>query len=324
MGSDTLRGLLQSIPPVKNENLIVGFDGSDDAAVYALDDNMCIISTTDFFTPMLEDAKAFGRIAAANALSDVYAMGGKPILALNLVSFPEESDIGILGEILAGGAEKAAEAGVALGGGHSIYGKDIKYGLAVTGIAERTKILRNNTPKPGHSLILTKPLGVGISMAASRQGKADTTSHKAVVAGMERLNKYAAEKLPGYNISACTDITGFGLLGHMLEMAQNTTIRLDIDALPYFSSVMDYINSGITTAGGNRNRKAVSARCDVSPLPPAMQEILFDPQTSGGLLVCVDKEEAGSLLAAIQKDDPSAKCIGTVLPFDGEAIRFAF
>ena len=220
--SAALASLLAGLKTGSNDNLLVGFDGSDDAAVYKIDDKNSLIFTVDFFPPMVEDPKTFGRIAAANALSDVWAMGGRPILALNLVCFPEALDKQFLAEIVAGGAEKIAEAGAVLGGGHSIYDREPKYGLAVAGIVETAKVIRNNTPRPGDKLLLTKPLGTGIVMAALRVGMADEESIVQAIASMERLNRYACECMVDVNVSACTDITGFGLLVHALEMAASS------------------------------------------------------------------------------------------------------
>ena len=213
-----LSELLVGLPVFHDDNLLVGYSSSDDAAVYRLDDTRSLVMTVDFFPPMVDDAKTFGRIAAANALSDVYAMGGRPLTALNIVCFPQAMDISVLRDILAGGAEKVLEAGAILAGGHSIYDKEPKYGLSVTGIVDTDSILRNDTPRIGDRLILTKPLGVGIIMAALRGGLAGPDVIGIATASMERLNRYAAEKLPGFDVSACTDVTGFGLLAHALEM----------------------------------------------------------------------------------------------------------
>ena len=262
---------------------------------------------------MVADAKTFGRIAAANALSDIYAMGGKPLYALNIVCFPQDLDNSILQEILTGGAEKCTEAGASLAGGHSIYDEGIKYGLAVTGIAYRDKFLRNNTPKTGDKLILTKPLGVGIITAAYRGGDANPEDITEVITSMERLNKYAAEKMSGFDISACTDITGFGLIGHLLEMtAGNVSAEIYTDNLPHFKNIKHYIDEDWITGGGKRNRSYVGNRVDTSKLPAWKQELMFDPQTSGGLLIAVCNEQADELLKTIQKDYLCAKIIGNI------------
>jgi len=262
---------------------------------------------------MVADAKTFGKIAAANALSDIYAMGGKPLYALNIVCFPQNADNRLLREILAGGAEKCSEAGAHPAGGHSIYDESIKYGLAVTGIVETNKFHRNNTPRTGDKLILTKPLGVGIITAADCGGEANPQDAKEAIASMEHLNKYAAEKMPDYNISACTDITGFGLLGHLLEMtAGNLSAEIYYENLPYLKNIKHYINEDWITGGGTRNREFVGTRADTSKLPRWVQELMFDPQTSGGLLIAVNYDQAEELLSKIQLDDPQASIIGSI------------
>jgi selenide,water dikinase len=323
LGADELSFLLSKLPRFANDRLIVGFDSSDDAAVYRLDDRYSLISTVDFFSPMTDDARSFGRIAAANAMSDVWAMGGRPILALNMVCFPQAMDKAVLGEILSGGAEKIAEAGAVLGGGHSIYDKGPKYGLAVTGIIETAKVRRNDTPAPGHRLILTKPLGVGIIMAAARVGMASESSVRKAEASMERLNRYACEKMADFNVSACTDVTGFGLLAHALEMAgASATLRLYPDALPVLPEASDYAGEYLLTAAGQRNRNHVGDRAEVEPLPFAVQELMFDPQTSGGLLIAVDAKEAAELLEAIREGDPDAAIIGEIAPRGERPVEF--
>jgi len=306
-----LSSILSHITQPDDENLLIGFRSSDDAAVYRIDDTRSLISTVDFFPPMVDDARTFGRIAAANALSDIYAMGGKPLFALNLLCFPEALEHGLPGEVLTGGAEKCAEAGVPLAGGHSIYDKEIKYGLAVTGVAETDRIYRNNTPRPGDMLILTKPLGVGIIMAAHRAGEASAQAVGEAVASMERLNKYACEKLSAFDISACTDVTGFGFIVHLLEMtAGKVSAEIFTGELPGISFARDYAKEFLLTAAGQRNRVFAGSRADTGRLPFWMQEILFDPQTSGGLLIAVSAPQAETLLGLIRADDPRAAVVG--------------
>ena len=306
-----------------DDRLLVGFDSSDDAAAYRLDDTNCLLSTADFFPPMVADAKTYGRIAAANALSDIYAMGGKPLYALNLVCFPQKLDKRLLQEILSGGAEKCVEACALPVGGHSIYDDGIKYGLAVTGIAEIDRFYRNNTPKEGDKLILTKPLGVGIITAADRVGDADTSDSTEAIASMERLNRYAAEKLVSFSISACTDITGFGLIIHLLEMtAGKFSADIYCERLPYLNRVKYYIENDYITGGGQRNRSFVGERVDTDMLPVWITELLYDPQTSGGLLIAVDAEQADNLLSEIQIGDPFAAIIGIVKKRGSDEITF--
>jgi len=329
IGPGELSDLLGKIQTGRDERLLVGFDCSDDAAVYALDDSAslgdakAIVSTVDFFSPMIDDPFVFGQIAAANALSDVYAMGGTPFLALNLVCFPEKFPKSILGDILAGGAEKIAESGAVLGGGHSIYDKETKYGLAVTGLVEIKNVIRNNTPRIGHSLILTKPLGVGIVMAAGRVDSAGADAVQKAVNSMRRLNRYATEKMLRFNISACTDVTGFGLLCHLLEMCGNSTsAEIWPEALPVINEAVGYANDFLLTAAAQRNRNHFGKRGQVDRLPFATQELMFDPQTSGGLLICVDTGQSQQLLDAIQKDDPDARIIGRIINRQDDIIIF--
>jgi selenide,water dikinase len=328
IGPGELSALLGKIQTVRDERLLVGFDCSDDAAVYALDGGalnsaMAIVSTVDFFSPMIDDPFIFGQIAAANALSDIYAMGASPLLALNLVCFPEKFPKSMLADILAGGAEKIAEAGAVLGGGHSIYDKETKYGLAVTGLVETKNVIRNNTPHEGHCLILTKPLGVGIVMAADRVGAASADCMQKAVNSMHRLNRYAAEKMRGYNVSACTDVTGFGLLCHLLEMCGDTvSAEIWPEALPVIGEAVDYADDFLLTAAAQRNRNHFNKRGQVEKLPFAVQELMFDPQTSGGLLICIDHEQSQQLLNSIQKDDPEARIIGRIIKRQDDIIIF--
>ena len=273
---------------------------------------------------MVADARTFGRIAAANALSDIYAMGGKPLYALNIVCFPQGLDESIMREILAGGAEKCEEAGAILAGGHSIYDDGIKYGLAVTGVAEVDKFYRNNKPRVGDKLILTKPLGVGVITAADREGEADASDSAEAIRSMERLNKYAAEKLALYNISACTDITGFGLIAHTLEMtAGDVSAEILCDSLPHLKRVKHFIEDEWVTGGGQRNRKFVGDRVDTSKLPLWIAELMFDPQTSGGLFIAVDSDQAEDLLSEIRcGGDADASIIGSIKELGGDEIVF--
>lgn len=321
IGAAQLSGILSSLPNISNKSLLVGYHSSDDAAVYSLDGGEKIISTLDFFSPMVPDPYVFGQIAAANALSDVYAMGGEPLFALNIVCFPEQLDLAILQQILQGGAKKAAEAGVVIAGGHSIYDKETKYGLSVTGKAIDDRFIQNSTPRVGDTLILTKALGTGIVMAAQRVDCASAESYDAAVASMTRLNKYSAEKMRSFAVSACTDITGFSLLGHASEMAGDTlSIEIGVDQLPLLPNVLDYAADFLTTAAGQRNRNFLGDRVDLSHVHYAMQEVLFDPQTSGGLLIAVDESEADSLLSTICETDSQARKIGRLLPKQEKSI----
>jgi selenide,water dikinase len=313
IGAGELSALLGALPVKNDPRLIVGFDGREDAAAWALGNGEFLLSTADFFSPMIDDAYLFGKIAAANALSDIYAMGGKPLFALNLVSFPQKMDKSFLAEILRGGAEKLIEADTVLAGGHSIYDHEPKYGLAVTGITK--KVLRNNAGETGDAVILTKPLGVGLIMSAAREGNAESAHVQAASASMERLNRYAAEKCAVFEgaVHASTDVTGFGLAVHAQEMAGDRhTIVIDTAALPVIAGAAGYAVEAFITGGGGRNRSYMEGKIALNGVNAAKQEILFDPQTSGGLLIAVRKDTARSLCDAIRRDDPAAAIIGEI------------
>ncbi|OUN15516.1 selenide, water dikinase SelD [Gemmiger sp. An87] len=301
LGPGALAHVLEKLPPFTDPNLLVGFDHSDDAAVYKLTDDIAMVQTLDFFPPMVEDPYIFGQIAAANALSDIYAMGGTVKTALNIVCFPEKMDLNILGRILQGGAEKVREAGGILAGGHSIADSDVKYGLSVTGIIHPDKVLENNACQPGDALILTKPLGVGIVCTASRVGQASEEAMAAAIASMTTLNKYASEALAPFEPHACTDVTGFGLLGHLNEMlAGRCGAQLHWKALPHIPQALEYADEFLLTAAAQRNRNHLEGKVEFEATPFALEELLFDPQTSGGLLVSVPAEQAEESLAAVQ------------------------
>ncbi len=323
IGPGELAEMLGGLRVKSDPALLVGFEGRDDAAVYRVDGERALVSTVDFFSPMVDEPFLFGKIAAANALSDIYAMGARPLFALNLVCFPERFDRAILKDILAGGAEKILEADVALAGGHSIYDHEPKYGLAVTGVAETSRILRNNACEPGDVLILTKPLGVGLVMSAYRGGEAGADEFGAAVNSMERLNRWAAEKIAdcvtnnGGGVHACTDVTGFGLAVHALEMAGSAnTLVIDSGSLPLLPGAAFFAENYFATAAGQRNRNYMRGKIDMLGVAEAMREIVFDPQTSGGLLIAVEAGIAGALCDAIRRDDPAAAIIGEVTERD--------
>ena len=312
IGPGELSGLLSALPRIPRENLIVGFDTQDDAAVYDLG-GTAVVSTVDFFSPMVDDPLVFGRIAAANAMSDVYAMGGEVLFALNLVCFPEALPLAMLEEILRGGAEKVLEAGAVLAGGHSIYDKEIKYGLSVTGRVDREKLLRNNTPRDGDLLILTKALGAGLVMAAQRGGLAEAGSVEAALASMQRLNKYAAEHFGGFKVHACTDVTGFGLAVHSGEMmGRDHSVTIYADALPALPQARRYADEFLLTAAAQRNRNHMKDCVCFRNVPFSSEELVFDPQTSGGLLISVSPAEARDLLSAIKETESDAALVGEV------------
>ena len=293
--------------------MMIGYDSSDDAAVYKINDDVAIIQTLDFFPPMVEDPFTFGKIAAANALSDVYAMGGEVALALNIVAFPEKLDPGILGEILRGGAEKVREAGGVLAGGHSIHDDSVKYGLSVMGTVHPGRVLANNTPRVGDAMVLTKPLGVGIITTAYKVGEASLEAYELAVESMQSLNKYAARIMKQFKVHACTDITGFGLLGHLREMLRDDiSAVINAGQVPYFPQAMDCAREFLITAGGQRNRNFVGKDVRFENVPMAMQEILLDPQTSGGLLIAVSPGDAGLMLEQMRSGGVQAGIIGYI------------
>ena len=261
--------------------------------MYKLTDDVAVVQTLDFFPPMVDDPYTFGQIAATNALSDVWAMGGQVKTALNIVCFPEKSDLNILGEMMRGGAEKVAEAGGTLVGGHSIADSDVKYGLSVMGTVHPDRIYANNTPQKGDKLVLTKRLGVGILCTASRVGEASSEAMQAAVTSMTTLNKYAAECCRKYDVHACTDVTGFSFLGHLHEMLDGAhSCRIEAGAVPVFSEALRHADEFLLTAAGQRNRNHTGPFVRFENVSFSMEEVLFDPQTSGGLLVALSGEQA--------------------------------
>lgn len=295
-----LKDAVSKIPVFDDDNLLVGFDTSDDGAVYRLTDEIALVQTLDFFPPMVDDPYLFGQIAATNALSDIYAMGGKVKVALNIVCFPEEEDPAMLGAILQGGAEKVMEAGGVLCGGHSIADKEVKYGLSVTGIVHPDKIMCNNRCRIGDVIILTKPLGVGMITASYRLGQTDEKSYEQAVKSMRTLNKYAFEIAEKYDIHSCTDVTGFGFLGHLNEMVTEAySIRVDSKSVPYIPDAWRLAEEFLITGGGQKNRNFLREKVQFTDISHPMQEILLDPQTSGGLLISVNPADADALLAEL-------------------------
>lgn len=313
IGPGELGNILDSLPEQKDDRLLVGFDSADDAAVYRLSDDMALIQTLDFFPTMVSDPYLFGQIAATNAMSDVFAMGGDVMTAMNIVCWPEEKPYEMLKEILLGGQEKVREAGGVLVGGHSIHDSLPKYGLAVSGSVHPEKIYRNDTCREGDSLILTKPLGTGIITTAYSAGEMEEAAFQKAVASMTALNVYASRILRSFTVHACTDVTGFGLLGHLNEMLgdQHSAI-LETSAIPYLEGAYKGAKEFLTTAGGQRNRNALKDQVRFECDDYALEEVLFDPQTSGGLLVSVPQEEAHTLLLTLQSEGIQAGIIGMI------------
>jgi selenide, water dikinase len=285
--------------------MLVGYGTSDDAAVYRLSDTVALISTVDFITPPVDDPYWFGQIAAANALSDVYAMGGKPLTALNLVMFPiKKLDSGILKEMLRGGYDKVSESGASVAGGHSVDDNEPKYGLAVTGVVHPDHILTNCGAKEGDALILTKPLGTGVLFNACRSKKLPWGDLKPILPRVASLNKTAMEIALDFDIHACTDITGFGLVGHSLEMAKGSGVQINLfyNNLPLYPNALDMYRKGETTGSNKANRKLAEGGVKlVKKLSTEEEEVLFDPQTSGGLLLSLPSAEADHLITRLKK-----------------------
>jgi selenide,water dikinase len=315
---------LQNIFDTRNfPQVLVGLDGPDDAAVYQLNDEQAVVSTIDFFPPVVDDPYTFGSIAAANAMSDVYAMGGEVLFALNLAAFPDDLDRAILSEILRGGAEKVREAGAIIIGGHTVSDKEPKYGLAVTGVVHPAHILTKGGAQPGDRLVLTKPLGVGLITTALKQQAADPAHVDAAVKSMSTLNRHASHLAQCFQAHACTDITGFGLLGHALEMtgASQVMFRLRFDELPLLPGAMRYAEQEIFPGGLSRNRDFVLPHVRFADrITAAQRAILFDPETSGGLLIALDPDQVRSYIAQAKEDGINARIIGEVAEGSGISV----
>jgi selenide,water dikinase len=315
VGAGVLNKLLGGLKTVQDENLMVGYDKSDDASVYRVSDELAIVNTVDFFPPIVDDPYTFGRIAATNALSDVYAMGGEPKLAQNILGVPKEMPGDAVREILRGGYDAAFEAGAIITGGHSILLTEPVYGLAVTGFVRPDKVLMNCGAKPGDQLILTKPLGVGIVMTGQKAGLASEASVQRAVELMTTLNRAAREAMFRFRVHACTDVTGFSLMGHALEMAQGSSLTLSLDAgaIDLMPEALELARMGILPEGMYRNRSFAEAHVSSEGVPVEVMDVLFDPQTSGGLLIAVDPADADALMSELSGAVPSAQRIGTAV-----------
>lgn len=287
-----------------DENVIIGLDRADDAGVYKISDDLALIQTVDFFTPVVDDPYWFGQIAAANALSDVYAMGGTPKTAMNLVAFPaQEMDLSILRQIIQGGIDKLTEAAVALIGGHSVVDREIKYGLSVTGFIHPARVLAKKNLRPKDRLVLTKPLGTGIINTAIKAKMVDRELLDRVTRLMATLNREAAKIMAGFSVSACTDVTGFGLLGHLAEMVcgSGMSVRLNSAQVPVIGEALEFASMGLIPAGAYQNKAFREQMIVVTEsVPRALQDVLFDPQTSGGLLISVNHTHADTLVTALR------------------------
>ena len=321
MDPTILAQVLRYLPTPTDPNLLVGIETSDDAAVYRLTDDLAVIQTLDFFTPIVDDPYLFGQIAAANSLSDIYAMGGKPILALNIVCFPNHLPAEILGEILRGGADKVTEAGASTVGGHSVQDNEPKYGLSVTGLVHPNKIWANKGAQEGDVLLLTKPLGSGILNTAAKVDLLTPEILREAIDWMRMLNRKAAELAYDLPLSAVTDITGFGFLGHLCEMAQGSGKNVQIDSckIPVMNGARAMAEMGMIPAGAYRNREHISQWVDIEPSVPLwLQDVLVDPQTSGGLLLSLPPQAAAELQKRYQAAGVFYANVGQVLGNGGK------
>jgi selenide,water dikinase len=311
-----------------DENVLVGLERADDAGVYRVSDELALIQTVDFFTPIVDDPYWFGQIAAANALSDVYAMGGTPKTAMNLVAFPvKQMDLSILRRVIQGGLDKLAEAGVVLVGGHSIEDKELKYGLSVTGFIHPARVLTKKNLRPGNRLVLTKPIGTGIVNTAIKAGMAPAELTERVTRLMAALNREAAAIMARFDVGACTDVTGFGLLGHLAEMVSGSGagVRIFSERVPVIPEALEFAAMGLIPAGAYKNREFREAMVTFADaVDRSRQDVLFDPQTSGGLLICVSAADAPGIVAALRDGGiTEAADIGEVLEGPQEKIWVA-
>jgi selenide,water dikinase len=312
--------VLAAIPRVTNENVLLGFDTADDAGVYKLTAELALVQTVDFFTPIVDDPYTFGAIAAANALSDVYAMGGKPLSALSILAYPAKGDLEDLEQILKGGAEKIHEAGCVVLGGHSIADEEMKFGYAVTGAVHPERFKANSGARAGDALVFTKRLGTGVITTALKRGIASDGDVQAAIQSMLVLNRRACESMLEFDVHACTDVTGFGLIGHAREvaMASGVTVEIDAAAVQFLPGAVDYARQGAVTGGLKNNREFASCTVEMARrISAEIESLLYDPQTSGGLLISIAEKDA----AALEKKLPEAYRMGRVLAKGAKAIR---
>lgn len=319
VGAGVLAQLLEGIQVHRDPNLLVGFDRSDDASVYRISDELALVQTVDFFPPIADDPYLFGQIAAANALSDVYAMGGEPKLCLNIMAVPEDMPREAVHDLLRGGYDKVYEAGALITGGHSILDEEPKYGLAVTGFVRPDKMLTNSGARPGDVLLFTKPIGIGVLTTAAKVDLAPTDAMALAQKLMTTLNKAARDAMVKYRVHACTDVTGFGLLGHGLELAQGSGVELEIDvgAVDFIPAAAELARMGILPEGMYRNRAFAESSVDPGKAELWQQDLLYDPQTSGGLLMAVDPADAEALFGELKGAVPSAQRLGVVREYRG-------
>jgi selenide, water dikinase len=324
LGAAELASVMERVSPATDDRVLVGYGTSDDAGVYLLRDDLAVVQTVDFFTPIVDDPFDFGRIAATNAFSDVYAMGGSPRTALNIVAFPEDLDLAILARILEGGATVARSAGVAILGGHTIKDAEPKYGMAVTGVIDPQRIVTNSGARPGDLLVLTKPLGTGILTTALKRRAIPADGLEEAVAIMTTLNDAASQAMLAAGASAATDVTGFGLLGHGGGMARASSVRFIIasQAVPFMANVLDLINAGVVPSGTKHNAQTHAAFTEFEDsVAPALRIGLSDAQTSGGLLISIARDGAGALARELAMRDVAFAIVGEVVAGEGVLVR---
>ncbi len=314
-----LAQVLSKLPAQPSENVIVGFETSDDAGVFRLSDELALVQTVDFFTPISDDPEVYGQVAAVNSLNDVYAMGGKPLTALSVVCYPQKGDWDVLGAILRGGQKGMNAEGVVVIGGHSVDDAEMKFGYAVTGVVHPEKVVKNSGAKAGDLLVLTKPIGTGAISTGVKHGKASAAAIEAATKTMTTSAAAASKSMQEIGANACTDITGFGLLGHAFELAKASEVTLQIESekVPLLPDVIDLIRQGMLTRGDKNNRAYVGETVRIAPsVSPEMQSALFDPQTAGGLLISINAKKASRFLSAV----PDAVVIGQVIAAKSEKL----
>ena len=319
VGAGVLSQLLEGIQVHHDPNLLVGFDKSDDASVYRVSDDLALVQTVDFFPPIADDPYLFGQVAATNALSDVYAMGGEPKLCLNIMAVPAKMPPSAVHDMLRGGYDKVYEAGALITGGHSILDDEPKYGLAVTGFVHPDRVLTNSGARAGDVLLFTKPLGIGVLTTGSKADLVSEESMELAYRLMTTLNKTARDAMVKYRVHACTDVTGFGMLGHLYEMAQGSDVEVELhtDKVDFIPEALELARMGILPEGMYRNRAFAACGVEEGEVELCKQDLLYDPQTAGGLLMAVDPADADALFAELQGCVPSAQRIGVVRAYQG-------
>ena len=320
IGIKDLEGILKDLKPYKREEITVGFDGRDDACVYKINEDISLVESLDFFSTMVKNPYDFGRIASTNAISDIYAMGAEPKFALNIVCFPEGENLEILKEILRGAEDICREAEVSISGGHSIHDRKIKFGQCVTGLVKNNEIWKNSGAEVGDYFILTKPLGVSLVMSAYSVGETSEENYIEAIKNMTTLNKYAAEILKKYKLSSVTDVTGFGLIGHLDECTEES-VEIFADEINFLPGSYEAASDFLFTAGGERNRKALEDKVEFTFNDFALEEVLFDPQTSGGLLFAAKKDQAEKILAEMKESGIPAFYVGRVISRENKKFK---